>query len=245
MPSVLPPTPEDPPSGVIIAGHHGKRQFGYKAGRYCGKALKPLSPRHLDANLDKDVAPAPSAQLLSRAALRPCGQSWRARLYQHRLEKQFKDKPNGANLGLVWDYRKKMKIPYKKDHFSGAIRPRILMDDHYDKMTEERLRFERRMRRIRQSHLEAKQLNDIDQEVNGEKSIFKPDVTSSNYEDSDSESDLDFPDIKAEEPTLSLDPSQNKESPPNVDSNGAKEQTQPDPESSELSDLSSEISEEE
>ncbi|KAI1141588.1 hypothetical protein F5Y05DRAFT_267192 [Hypoxylon sp. FL0543] len=237
------PNSEARPLGVLFPGHSRQRTNRYRGGRYLGKPLKPLSTRHRNPNLRAEIAaPAPSTQ---QPSLRSLGRSWKARLYQHRLEQRFKDEPRGANLGLVFDYRKKTKIPYKKDYFSGAIRPRCMMDDLYDGMDAKRLRREEENWRLKKAQLESEELDVINEEVNGEDSIVEPDAAASDSEFSDWV--IITPKGKAKGPVRSLDPNQD-EKPPNVGSNQDKEETQLAPETSKSSPcwlLSSEESEEE
>ncbi|KAI1416587.1 hypothetical protein F5Y13DRAFT_154319 [Hypoxylon sp. FL1857] len=239
-----PPTPESiPPCGVSVADHSGKGNK-YRGGCYRGKQLERVSPRDLDANLGKGCSPTPPMRWPSIEKLRPAGRTWRELLHQHKLEKRFKYAPYGANLGLALDFKKKIMVPYKKDHFTGAIRPRIMMDDFFDGLSKPRLEFERQMRQRRKGHLEELQLKSIDKEVNGEtpkrESVFKPlsEMTSSDFEDWDSDS--------------SPPQTTGKESPHHVEPNEVKVKEEPQtpgpastwPVSSPLSELS-EISEEE
>ncbi|KAI0120539.1 hypothetical protein F4776DRAFT_240850 [Hypoxylon sp. NC0597] len=246
MPSV-PTTPETAPSGTSTAGRHSTMKNKYRRGHYRGKQLESLPSQHRDPSLGSGFTPPPSSPQPVCAPLRPHGRAWRERFYQHKLEQRFRNEPNGANLGLVYDYRKKMRLPYKKDRFSGAIRPRIMMDDFWDGMDDSKFRYEYRMWQIRKQQLEVKQLNDIDKEVNGVATMPEPDWASSDYEDYDS--DLGFPEHKGKGSIRQLDPSQeDEELSSDVDSDKVKvkeEPRTPDQGSSPLSDLSSEISEEE
>ncbi|KAK7756389.1 hypothetical protein SLS62_001615 [Diatrype stigma] len=50
--------------------------------------------------------------------------------------------PAGANLCLVWDARAGPYgrfVAYKKDHFTGAVRPRRMMDDMFDNASAEKM----------------------------------------------------------------------------------------------------------
>lgn len=50
--------------------------------------------------------------------------------------KSIADLPNGANFMVRGDGDRPL-IPYKKDHFNGAIHKRQMMDDLFDKVEEE------------------------------------------------------------------------------------------------------------
>ncbi|OTA62433.1 hypothetical protein K449DRAFT_395168 [Hypoxylon sp. EC38] len=249
MPSVSPKS-ETTPRGASIASHQGTMKNRYRGGRYRGRFLERLSSQHLDSNLGSGVTPPPSPQQQqpSWGPLRPHGRTWRARLHQHKLEQRFRDKPKGANLGLMYDYQKQKNVPYKKDRFSGAIRPRTMMDDLWDNMSEKRFHLQYRLWQTRKLQLEDKQMNDIDEEVNGLTTMPQPDWTSSDYEDYDS--DLGFPEHKGTGSIRHLDPDLDKESPSSSvedsDKVKVKEESHTSVQgSSPLSDLSSEISEEE
>lgn len=58
---------------------------------------------------------------------------------QRRLALRFHDKPNGARLGMHWDFNRGKNVPYIKDHFTGVIRPATMKDDMYSNMSEEKL----------------------------------------------------------------------------------------------------------
>ncbi|KAI1192866.1 hypothetical protein F5X97DRAFT_329178 [Nemania serpens] len=69
------------------------------------------------------------------------------------------DLPNGANF-MVRGNGDRPLIPYKKDHFNGAARPRRMMDDLFDKVEEEDgekfAEYSRRFKRIcRRAHDEV------------------------------------------------------------------------------------------
>ncbi|KAF3060944.1 hypothetical protein GL218_03123 [Daldinia childiae] len=64
--------------------------------------------------------------------------------HQQELALKFHDKPNGARLGLHWDFVRGKNVAYIKDHFTGAVRPAIMKDDMYDNMSKEKLEEHRR-----------------------------------------------------------------------------------------------------
>ncbi|KAL7622279.1 hypothetical protein AAE478_007783 [Parahypoxylon ruwenzoriense] len=67
------------------------------------------------------------------------------------LKRKARNAPNGANIGLLWDGSKGRYVAYKKDHFTGRIRPRVKTDDMWDSMSKEKLEEHRRRRNFAKS----------------------------------------------------------------------------------------------
>ncbi|RYP29721.1 hypothetical protein DL767_006596 [Monosporascus sp. MG133] len=65
-----------------------------------------------------------------------------------RVVAKYAAAPKGANLGLVWDETKQRHVAMKKDHFTGKIRPRTMLDDMWDSMSEKKLQEHAKRRRL-------------------------------------------------------------------------------------------------
>lgn len=59
--------------------------------------------------------------------------------YDESLEHQFREAPNGKNLGPVWDNSGGRFMPYKKDYVTDRVRRRSMIDDMLDMMSREKL----------------------------------------------------------------------------------------------------------
>ncbi|RYP45262.1 hypothetical protein DL768_008378 [Monosporascus sp. mg162] len=65
-----------------------------------------------------------------------------------RVAAKYAAAPKGTNLGLVWDETKQRHVVMKKDHFTGKIRPRTMLDDMWDSMSEKKLQEHAKRRRL-------------------------------------------------------------------------------------------------
>ncbi|RYP77505.1 hypothetical protein DL771_001078 [Monosporascus sp. 5C6A] len=67
---------------------------------------------------------------------------------EQRVAAKYAAAPKGANLGLVWDETKQRHVVMKKDHFTGKIRPRTMLDDMWDNMSKKKLQEHVKRRRL-------------------------------------------------------------------------------------------------
>ncbi|RYP43073.1 hypothetical protein DL770_011867 [Monosporascus sp. CRB-9-2] len=68
--------------------------------------------------------------------------------HDERVAAKYAAAPKGANLGLAWDETKQRHVAMKKDHFTGKIRPRTMLDDMWDSMSEKKLQEHAKRRRL-------------------------------------------------------------------------------------------------
>ncbi|RYP06544.1 hypothetical protein DL764_003089 [Monosporascus ibericus] len=65
-----------------------------------------------------------------------------------RVAAKYAAASKGANLGLLWDETKQRHVAMKKDHFTGKIRPRTMIDDMWDSMSRKKLQEHAKRRRL-------------------------------------------------------------------------------------------------
>ncbi|RYO86938.1 hypothetical protein DL766_005975 [Monosporascus sp. MC13-8B] len=68
-----------------------------------------------------------------------------------RVDAKYAAAPKGANLGLKWDETKRRHVAMKKDHFTGKVRSRSMIDDMWDNMSKTKLEEHAKRRRLTKS----------------------------------------------------------------------------------------------
>ncbi|RYP13879.1 hypothetical protein DL765_006667 [Monosporascus sp. GIB2] len=68
--------------------------------------------------------------------------------YDEGVDAKYAAAPKGANLGLKWDETKRRHVAMKKDHFTGKVRARSMIDDMWDNMSKKKLEEHAKRRRL-------------------------------------------------------------------------------------------------
>ncbi|KAI1380325.1 hypothetical protein F4677DRAFT_256088 [Hypoxylon crocopeplum] len=109
-----------------------------------GRTSEPVSNANERTNRNRDRSRSPAARETKRDT-ESYYQSRRKERMTERIGSAFRGAPKGTNLGLFAYADEGKFVAYKKDHFTGLVRPRRMMDDLYDKMTDEKLEQHRQL----------------------------------------------------------------------------------------------------